>query len=88
MRVKCWPRLHTLGEWLILEHCVVVFTFGSREVFWPVVIIFDVGDCATKSHILSALSFLNGVSDDVTKLNNDFSWVLVTFVVFLNRNIV
>ena len=64
----------------------MVLALRRRKVLRSVVVVLHVRNSAAKGHLLSMLSLLNWVSQDVTWLDQYFTWVLLTAEVLLNLN--
>ena len=78
--------LGTLREVLVLQLRVMVLALRCRKVLRSVVVVLHVRNSAAKGHLLSMLALLNWVSQDVTWLDQYFTWVLLTAEVLLNLN--
>lgn len=83
-RVEVIKFTNSLSKWCILELGDVLFMFLSSKCLWSVEIVFLVRNERLKVGLLSRLTLLWWISDEVSWTTDDFTRVLVTLIVLGN----
>ena len=78
--------LGALREVLILQLGVMVLALRRRKVLRSVIVVLHVRNSAAKGHLPTDLASLNWISQDVTWLDHNLTWVLLTSEVLLYLN--
>lgn len=84
MAVEIIKFTNSLSEWRILELGNVFLMFLLRQLLWSVVIVSHVGNKWIKVSLLSSLTLLWWVSNEVSGTTDDFARILVTLEVLRN----
>ena len=86
MRVEGVGLLSSLREWFVLQHAMMVLTFGLCELLRPVKIVLDVRSGSAEEDKAAVSTSLHWHGQDVARRNHDLSRVLIVTVIFLNLN--
>ena len=86
VRIEVASRLNALRERLVLQHLRMVLTLSLGKVLRPVVVALDIRDSTSEGDLSADLTFLDGISKDISGRNHDFPWVLLVSIVLLDLN--
>lgn len=82
--VKCILLLYALRERLLLQFGVVIFALQSCHLLGPVIVVLNVGNCASEGYLFANLALLDRICQDIFGRDDDVAWVLLILVVLLD----